>query len=48
MWCGVDDVDFDEVECIVVNLIFRKFIKGYILYKNCVLVLFKVDFFSSL
>jgi hypothetical protein len=47
-WCGADDVDLDEVECIVANLIFRKFIKGYISHKNRVLVLSKADPFPSL
>jgi len=47
-WCGAEDVDLDEVECIVANLIFRKFIKGYISHKNRVLVLSKADPFPSL
>ena len=46
-FCGAD-VDVDEVECIVANLIFRKFIKGYISHKNCVVVLSKTDPFPSL
>ena len=47
-WCGADDVDLDEVECIVANLIFRKFVKGYISHKNRVVVLSKMDPFPSL
>ena len=46
-WCGAD-VDADEVECIVANLIFRKFVKGYISHKNKVVVLSKTDAFPSL
>jgi len=46
-WCGAD-VDADEVECIVANLIFRKFVKGYISHKNRVVVLSKTDAFPSL
>ena len=45
--CGAD-VDADEVECIVANLIFRKFVKGYISHKNKVVVLSKTDAFPSL
>ena len=47
-WCGVDDVDIDEVECVVSNLIFRKFVKGYISHKNRVVVLSKADPFPPL
>jgi len=47
-WCGVDDVDLDEVECVVANLIFRKFVKGYISHKNRVVVLSKADPFPPL
>jgi hypothetical protein len=46
-WCGAD-VDADEVECVVANLIFRKFVKGYISHKNRVVVLSKTDAFPSL
>jgi hypothetical protein len=46
-WCGCG-MDIDEVECIVANLIFRKFIKGYISHKLRVLVLAKNDPFPSL
>ena len=34
-------MDIDEVECVVANLIFRKFIKGYISHKSRVVVLAK-------
>ena len=46
-WCGCR-MDIDEVECIVANLIFRKFIKGYISHKSRVVVLAKTDPFPSL
>jgi hypothetical protein len=46
-WCGIS-VDIDEVECIIANLIFRKFVKGYISHKNRVVVLSKTDAFPSL
>ena len=39
-WCGAE-MDIDEVECVVANLIFRKFIKGYISHKSRVVVLAK-------
>jgi len=47
-WCGAESVDLDEVECIVANLIFRKFVKGYMSHKNRVCVLSKTDPFPSL
>lgn len=46
-WCGCG-MDIDEVECIVANLIFRKFIKGYISHKLRMVVLAKNDPFPSL
>lgn len=46
-WCG-SGMDIDEVECIVANLIFRKFIKGYISHKSRVVVLAKNDPFPPL
>jgi nuclear mRNA export protein PCID2/THP1 len=42
------EVDMDEVECIVANLIFRKYVKGYISHKSRVAVLSKVDPFPPL
>jgi hypothetical protein len=36
------------VECILVNLIFRKYVKGYISHKNRVLVLSKQEPFPKL
>ena len=41
-------MDMDEVECIVANLIFRRYIKGYISHKNLVVVISKVDAFPPL
>jgi len=41
-------MDLDEVECVLVNLIYRKYIKGYISHKARVLVLSKQDAFPSL
>lgn len=32
-WQGVD-LDMDEVECITANLIYKKYVKGYISHKN--------------
>ena len=46
-WCG-SDMDIDEVECVVANLIHRRFIKGYISHKSRVVVLSKADPFPSL
>eukprot|EP00042_Codosiga_hollandica_P002626 m.11994 g.11994 ORF g.11994 m.11994 type:complete len:405 (+) comp16971_c0_seq1:89-1303(+) len=42
-----EDVDLDEVECIVANLIFQKQIKGYIAHDKKVLVVAKTDAFPS-
>jgi len=36
-------MDVDEVECILANLIFRGYVKGYISHTNRVLVLSKRD-----
>ena len=36
---GGCDMDMDEVECIAANLIFRKYVKGYISHKNKVMVI---------
>lgn len=46
-WCGAG-MDIDECECVVANLIFRKFIKGYISHKSRVVVLAKTGAFPSL
>jgi hypothetical protein len=46
-WMGVE-MDLDEVECILVNLIFRKYVKGYISHKSRVLVLSKQEPFPKL
>lgn len=42
------EMDMDEVECICANLIFRKYVKGYISHKNKVMVVAKTDPFPSL
>ncbi len=41
-------MDMDEVECIVANLIYRKYVKGYISHKNLVVVVSKTDAFPPL
>ena len=46
-WEGYE-TDLDEVECIVANMIYRKYIKGYISHKNGVIVLSKKDPFPKL
>lgn len=46
-WQGMD-IGIDEVECIVANLIFRKYVKGYLSHKSRVAVLSKVDAFPPL
>ena len=46
-WQGVD-MDMDEVECVMANLIFRKYVKGYISHKSLVVVISKVDPFPPL
>ena len=46
-WQGVD-MEMDEVECVVANLIYRKFVKGYISHQHRVAVLSKADPFPAL
>jgi hypothetical protein len=46
-WQGVE-MDMDAVECIVANLIYRKFVKGYISHQHKVAVLSKTDAFPKL
>lgn len=46
-WQG-QDASYDEVECIVANLIFQKYIKGYISHKLRTVVLSKQDAFPPL
>jgi hypothetical protein len=41
-------MDMDEVECVAANLIFRKYVKGYISHKNKVMVVAKTDPFPPL
>ena len=46
-WQGVE-IDLDEVECIVANLIYRKYLKGYISHSHRVVVVSKQDPFPKL
>lgn len=41
-WLGMP-IDLDEVECILANLIFRGYVRGYISHSKRVLVLSKRD-----
>ena len=41
-WLGME-IDLDEVECILSNLIFRGYVKGYISHSKRILVLSKKD-----
>jgi len=43
-WLGMS-MDLDEVECILANLIFRGFVRGYISHTKRILVLSKKDAF---
>ena len=43
-----EEVDLDEVECIVANLIFQHQIKGYISHSLHTLVVSKAEAFPSL
>lgn len=45
---GINDVDMDEVECIVANLIFEGKIKGYISHQHKKLVISKQNPFPRL
>lgn len=42
------EMEMDEVECIVANLIYRKFVKGYVSHQHRVAVLSKADPFPPL
>src|SRR3546814_15395582 len=42
-----EDVDMDEIECILVNLIFQGRIKGYLSHEKRVLVVSKKDQFTT-
>ncbi|KAL4433578.1 hypothetical protein ABPG75_000019 [Micractinium tetrahymenae] len=42
------ELDMDEVECIAANLIFRKYVKGYLSHKAKVMVVAKTDPFPPL
>jgi len=46
-WLGVE-MEADECECVLANLIFRKYIKGYLSHKQRTLVLSKVAPFPPL
>jgi len=41
------DIDLDEIECILANLIFRGYVKGYISHAKRILVLSKKDPFPK-
>mmetsp|Transcript_5687 Transcript_5687/g.7999 ORF Transcript_5687/g.7999 Transcript_5687/m.7999 type:complete len:400 (-) Transcript_5687:63-1262(-) len=45
-WLGMD-MDLDEVECILANLIFRGYVKGYLSHSKRILVLSKKDPFPK-
>ncbi|VDM36404.1 unnamed protein product [Toxocara canis] len=47
-WLGIDDVDEDELECILANLIAEKKIKGYISHQHRKLVISKQSPFPPL
>jgi hypothetical protein len=42
------EMDMDEVECVAANLIYRKFVKGYISHKSKVMVVAKAEPFPPL
>lgn len=42
------ELDMDEAECVCANLIFRKYVRGYISHKNKVMVVAKADPFPAL
>jgi hypothetical protein len=46
-WLGVD-MDLDECECVLANLIYRKYVKGYLSHKARVVVLSKASPFPKL
>jgi hypothetical protein len=45
-WLGLP-IDLDEVECILANLIYRGFVRGYLSHSKRVLVLSKRDPFPT-
>ena len=42
------EMDMDEVECLVANLIFRGYVKGYLSHRHHIAVLSKNDAFPAL
>lgn len=45
-WLGMP-IDLDEVECILANLIFKQYIRGYLSHEKRILVLSKKDPFPT-
>jgi hypothetical protein len=41
-------LDMDEVECVAANLIYRKYVRGYMAHKQMVMVVAKADAFPPL
>jgi hypothetical protein len=44
-WLGENDIDLDEIECILSNLIYRNQVKGYISHQKRFLIVSKADAF---
>lgn len=47
-WLGIEDMDEDELECILANLIVEKKIKGYLSHMHKKLVISKQNPFPAL
>ena len=46
-WLGIHNMDLDEMECILANLIYTGYIRGYLSHNKRVLVLSKRDPFPK-
>ena len=45
---GSEDVSMDEAECLVANMIYKGFVRGYISHEKQMVVLAKADTFPRL
>lgn len=42
-----EEIELDEIECIIANLVFQRKVKGYIMHSKRVLILSKADPFPK-
>jgi len=46
-WMGDEEIDLDEIECIIANLIYQGKVKGYISHQKRTLIISKQDPFPK-